>query len=133
MTDSLAQYFLQRMPPLDNATLGEWRNDQGAHLCYTIELPWRDNHPRVSCIPVGTYIFDAYESPKHGQVWMARNVPGRSAIEVHNANLARQLEGCIGVGATIGTLDGEPAVLHSVDTLEMLRLKLPSSFQLTIN
>ena len=24
-------------------------------LCYAVERPWRDNAPRISCIPEGTY------------------------------------------------------------------------------
>lgn len=77
--------------------------------------------------------FERFISPKHGQVWVATNVPGRSEIEVHNANLAKQLLGCIGVGNGFGTLDGLPAVLNSVDTLNRLRAKLPGSFKLNIS
>lgn len=113
-------------------TQGIWLNDDGSQLCCTMELPWHDNHPQISCIPEGSYTFDNYESPKHGQVWMAQNVPNRSNIEIHNANFASQLLGCIGVGNSFGSINLTPAVLNSVNTLNKLRAELPSTFNLTI-
>lgn len=121
-----------RQPSEDSGTLGAWYDDQGNKLCYTIELPWHNNHPQLSCIPTGTYEFAAYVSPKHGTVWMAHNVPDRSFIEIHPANLASELLGCIGVGDTIGTIDGQPAVLNSRNTFKMLESRLPDDFMLTI-
>lgn len=121
-----------RRPSTETETMGEWLNDDGSTLCYTIELPWKDNDPQISCIPEGTYIFLKYESPTKGQVWMAQNVPGRSDIELHNANFAYQLRGCLGVGSEIGQIGGVNAVLNSVSTLEELRGILPESFPLTI-
>ena len=113
-------------------TQGIWYDDNDQQLCCTIELPWLDNEPDKSCIPVGTYRFIAYLSPTHGNVWMAQNVPGRGNIEIHNANWAKQLLGCIGVGDAFGILEGLPAVLNSVNTLNMLRDTLPQSFDLEI-
>ena len=124
--------ILTRQPSTPDGTLGELRDDQGCFLCYTIELPWFDNEPDKSCIPAGTYDFARYVSPKHGSVWMAHNVPGRSAIEIHPANLADELLGCIGVGSSIGQIDKLPAVLNSQNTFKMLLSTLPDEFTLTI-
>ncbi len=133
MATDFPQYSLIRQASTPDGTLGIWFNQDGTELCKTIELPWLDNHPQTSCIPAMLVRFEPFISPKHGHVWVATNVPGRSEIEVHNANLAKQLLGCIGVGNSFGTLDGLPAVLNSVDTLNRLRAKLPASFTLNIS
>lgn len=78
-------------------------------------------------------IWERYISPTHGQVWIATNVPGRSEIEIHAANWARELLGCLGVGDSFGTLEGLPAVLNSQATLAMLRNALPATFTLAIS
>lgn len=90
----------------------------------TIELPWDDNVPDKSCVPAGQYLLVPYISPKHGRVWRLHNpelnvygqgfVPegGRNEIEIHAANFARELLGCIAVGLTaFPMLDG---VTHQV-------------------
>jgi hypothetical protein len=124
--------LLIRQPSTPDGTLGELRDDDNNHLCFTIERPWLDNKPDVSCIPPGRYEFSRYISPKHGSVWKANNVPNRTFIEIHPANLADELEGCIGVGSAIGSIDGKPAVLASQETFKMLQSKLPDDFILTI-
>ena len=37
-----------------DGTNGKLKCD-GEFICYTIELPWKNNEKRVSCIPVGKY------------------------------------------------------------------------------
>ena len=98
----------------------------------TVELPWADNQPGISCIPAGTYRFKKYASPTKGIVWITQDVPGRRDIELHNANLARQLEGCIGVGQYFTDFGGVPGVANSVITLKMLWQMLPDEFDLTV-
>jgi len=51
---------------------------------------------------------------------------------VHNANDIDDLEGCIAVGSSFGTVNNLPAVINSVATLDMLNQKLPDEFDLTI-
>lgn len=124
---------LIREPSTPDGTRGTWYNDDGSVLCYTIELPWDENIPHKSCIPRGTYEFEYYFSPKHGfTVWQALNVPQRGNIEIHPANLASELLGCIAPGDTLGDIDGKIAVLNSQKTFKMLMSRLPESFQLTI-
>lgn len=73
-------------------------------VCYTIELPWRDNQPRVSCIPEGCYPLVKRHSLKFGSHLLLENVPNRSLILIHPANNAlRDLQGCI---APVTTLTG---------------------------
>jgi hypothetical protein len=69
---------------------------EGQRLCYTIELPWKGNRKRVSCIPEGRYQLHKRYSPRHRWHLLVAGVPGRSFILVHPANdAARELHGCI--------------------------------------
>lgn len=74
-------------------------------VCYTIELPWKENEPRNSCIPEGCYAIQKRSSPKFGQHFLITNVPNRSLILIHPANHAKtELQGCI---APVTKLTGE--------------------------
>jgi hypothetical protein len=132
MTDQLPVYTLVREASSDNGTLGEIFNPDGSHLCYTCELPWQNNSPDVSCIPLSTYTCIPHDSAAHPNVWELQNVPGRSAILIHNGNTEHDSLGCIVVGSQQGTLGGLPAVLNSNNTLAMLGQTLPPTFTLTI-
>ena len=118
---------LVRSPSDSSGTFGVLYNDNMKVLCFTVELPWLDNHPQTSCIPIGYYNVEKYNSPKHGDVWQIMNVPNRSNIEIHPANLASELLGCIGVGDTIGKIEGMPAVLNSQKTFKLLKCNLKNS------
>lgn len=80
---------------------------------YTIEQPWMDNEKGHSCVPEGIYALIPYMSPKHGATWYLENLTlgvgdigeDRSYCELHAANWATQLEGCIAFGH-----DDEPMV-----------------------
>jgi len=65
-------------------------------ICYTIELPWLNNKPGVSCIPEGRYELVKRFSVKYKWHLHVMNVVGRSLILIHCANNAlKQLNGCI--------------------------------------
>ena len=69
---------------------------KGRLLVYTIELPWKNNLTRVSCIPEGRYELVKRWSPKFGRHLQILHVPGRELILMHPANEAlRELKGCI--------------------------------------
>ena len=78
-------------------------------ICYTIELPWRENRKGLSCIPEGCYSLEARYSPQLGNHLHVENVPGRSWILIHPANDAhKQLKGCIApVSELIGIGKGD--------------------------
>lgn len=108
----LPEYTLQRIKQNSTATFGEMRDAIGLHLCFTLERPYVDaNHDGitdkgVSCIPAGTYRVKRRWSPKHHRnVYGLLDVPGRSDIEIHSANDARELEGCIALGTGFGEID----------------------------
>lgn len=69
---------------------------EGKILCYTIELPWKNNEKKVSCIPEGKYFLQKRYSAKYKHHLEIVGVPQRSMILVHPANYALQeLQGCI--------------------------------------
>jgi hypothetical protein len=68
----------------------------GKFICYTIELPWKNNEKRVSCIPEGKYFIRKRYSPKFKWHLEVIGVQNRSLILLHPANNAlRELNGCI--------------------------------------
>lgn len=77
----------------------------GAELiCYTIELPFKDNQLGISCIPEGRYELKKRYSAKYQWHLHLQDVPGRSLILIHPANVAaKELKGCI---APVTTLAG---------------------------
>jgi len=76
-----------------NYTAGEMILPDGEML-FSLELPWLNNRPYVSCIPDGEYFFMRDTHGRH-TYFRVLNVPGRSAIEFHPANNTSQLQGCI--------------------------------------
>jgi uncharacterized protein DUF5675 len=121
--------ILNRFQTDDNGTFGKLYSETGNFLCYTVERATDGDHP---CIPADTYQVEPYFSPTKGDVWQVMNVPGRSNIEIHPANLASQLLGCIAPGLHMGDIGGVPAVLNSQQAFAMLKSTLPSSWTLTI-
>lgn len=119
-----------------DATIGTLNTDHQSF--YTIELPWRENLANLSCVPGGTYELLPYDSPSHGPTWCLHNPAlnvygnwpcpegGRSSIEIHAANWATQLLGCIALGIEDqplldpGTGEVEPAVENSRDAVAEL-------------
>lgn len=112
--------ILTRLPSTDQGTFGTFVLEDGTTF-HSLELPWRDNHRGVSCIPVGIYYCHWIDSPKHGECYQVMSVPDRDMIEIHSANWAgdaskgfiSQLQGCIALGISIGVLDGQMAILKS--------------------
>jgi hypothetical protein len=60
----------------------------------TLERPWLDNQPNISCIPAGFYKFIR---DTHGRFQWFRvlDVPGRTHIEFHEGTKPSHSEGCI--------------------------------------
>ena len=93
--------------------VGDWR-------CSTVEREWKNNERNRSCIPVGSYRlrravhhistpdptddYDCYEIV---------DVPDRSAIHIHIANIVTDILGCVGVGNRHGVLKDHWAVQQS--------------------
>jgi len=91
----------------------------GEKICHTIELPWRNNLQRLSCIPEGCYKLEKRKYTKHGEQIGIPAVLGREAILIHAANNAmKQLLGCI---APVTTLTGEGTGTESGKALGRLK------------
>ena len=100
-------------------------------LCYTLEDQDRyleDGNGKIygrSAIPTGRYRLEIYNSPKHGIVPLFKNVPGFEYIEMHKANHAEELLGCIAVGEE-RTEDGVRKCAPALRLIvaEMIRAKM---------
>jgi len=102
--------------------------------CVTLELPWRDNQPQVSCIPEGIYPVRARKSEKHGDHYQVHDVPGRDLILLHPGNFVSQLRGCLLPGDSLADLnkDGIPDITNTRATLNKLLASLGAEFTLNI-
>ena len=79
----------------------------------TLELDWLNNKPSVSCIPAGEYICKRVNSPKFGDTFEVTDVPGRTHILFHKANLTSDLLGCIGIGEEFGKFGNKTGIKRS--------------------
>ena len=69
---------------------------EGKLICNTIELPWKMNEPKVSCVPEGKYFIRKRYSAKHKWHLELVDVPKRKFILFHPANNSqKELQGCI--------------------------------------
>jgi hypothetical protein len=84
---------------------------EGKFICYTIELPWKNNETKVSCIPEGKYFIRKRYSSKFQWHLELLDVKNRSLILFHPANNAlKELNGCI---APVSKLSGPGLGLQS--------------------
>lgn len=110
---------LTRGPSTDQGTFGVLRF--GGASVHALELPWRDNRRKMSCVPPGEYRCTLTNSPKFGRVYILANVPGRSHVLIHPANFAgdstlgwtTQLEGCIAPCMRVGTMRNNAGVMQA--------------------
>lgn len=94
---------------------------EGKFICHTIELPWKNNETKVSCIPEGKYFIRKRYSQKYHWHLEVVDVKDRSLILFHPANHAlRELQGCI---APVTQLSGAGLGLMSRKAFN--RLKSP--------
>ena len=99
---------LTRCNKTDRATYGVMATDDGSAQWFTLERPWLDNAPGVSCIPVGEYpCRRRWSNHLNMEVIGVYDVPDRSEIEIHPANYVTQLAGCIAPGTAVFDIDGD--------------------------
>ena len=92
---------------------------EGKVICNTIELPWKKNEKRVSCIPEGKYFIRKRYSQKFKWHLEVVDVKNRSFILFHPANNAlKELNGCI---ALVTKLSGPGLGLMSRKAFEKLK------------
>ena len=92
---------------------------EGKLISYTIELPWKRNETKVSCIPEGKYFIRKRYSQKFKWHIEIMNVSKRSFILFHPANNAlTELNGCI---APVSKLSGPGMGLLSRTAFKKLK------------
>ena len=102
----------------------------------TLERPWKDNKPNISCIPRGTYECVWSFSPRFMRyTYEVKNVPKRSGIRFHKGNYWFQIEGCILLGTGFKDInnDGKKDVIESTQAMkdfETLMDKKPFMLQI---
>jgi hypothetical protein len=126
--DQPVKIFLHRILEDNYGIHGQIKSEDGTILCYTIERPWLDNAPMVSCIPEGVYDCIPHDSPAHPDTYEITNVPKRSAILLHTGNTESDSAGCVILGL-VPTVQG---VLQSAKALAFLHTILPKHFTIEI-
>ena len=92
---------------------------EGKFICNTIELPWKMNETKVSCIPEGKYFIKKRYSYKLKWHFEIIDVENRSLILIHPANNALlELEGCI---APVTQFSGPGLGLKSKQAFQKLK------------
>ena len=111
-----------------------------APICWTIERPWQDNKPNVSCIPEGVYDLRQHKRPNGDNVYLivgnsccayphqldAEHGITRWGIQIHPANHPDQVEGCIAPGLE----QRRGHVLSSRDAMKALHRALVPYFSM---
>lgn len=97
-------------------------------LCVTLELPYRNNMPFISSIPIGIYDLTRHNSPNHGDCFKVHNVHGRKHILIHKGNFIKDTHGCILTGQSFG----HNAILNSSKAMDLLFKSIPDKTKLKI-
>lgn len=144
---------IKRRQSDDTGTFGRLILPKHDRAWQCLELPWRNNEPRRSCIPPGVYRGALSPSQKwsprpDGRLYHITGVPGRSLIKLHAATWAgdedlgwfAELLGCIAPGEHAGTLTPpryqreQPCILHSRAALtEIMALLESDDIELTVS
>lgn len=90
----------------------------GVKTCNTIELPWKENQSKISCIPEGTYELSKRYSQRFKWHLLLNKVPDRNFILIHAFNDAlKESKGCI---APVSVLTGNGKGIRSRVALQLL-------------
>ena len=84
--------ILQRIHQDFEHTTGKLMTDSDEFICWTLELPWKDNQRNVSCIPAGVY---NCQWKRDDNRVMVLDVPERDGIQIHIGNRTSDIQGCI--------------------------------------
>lgn len=109
------------------------RNGVEFNFC-TLELPWKENARRISCIPVGTYRVVKRWSEKYKNHFHVLDVSSRDFILLHAGNYNRHTLGCILCGKSHQDINGDGVrdITSSKPTMKTLNDILPDEFEMVI-
>lgn len=118
--EELSKVFIYRYETSKHGTLGYLTHNDMFNAS-TIELPWKDNKPNISCIPNGDYVVTPHRYRRRYKSFRLLDVPNRSSVLLHHGNFAGDAflgykthsAGCIILGKRIGYLGRQKAVLLS--------------------
>lgn len=102
----------------DGPQFGLLRSD-AAPICLTLELPYKDNKPEISCFPAGEYICHrSFDRRTSGGMlipltYEIANVPNRRGILFHVGNFLRDTEGCVLCGLGLNFQGEQPMLSDS--------------------
>ena len=94
---------LNRTTKTDQSTIGTLSVD-GVFQCYTLEDVERDTKVfGETAIPKGIYEIQLTQSPRFKRILpLLIGVPNYSGVRIHPGNTAKDTEGCILVGTSVG-------------------------------
>ena len=109
---TLARWSFGEMGTFGELQIGTGSDSQPS--CHTLELSWRNNQRRVSCIPCGAYsLKQSYYHSGGYDCWEVCDVLGRDEIKIHIGNTIDDVLGCIVLGTELGWVDEKWAVTSS--------------------
>jgi len=122
---------LERFAYTPEGTFG--RLTVGGNTFYTVELPWKGNKPRQSCIPESRYPLRMRESNvvsrssgnEFTRGWEICDVPDRSYIMLHPGNWPSDLLGCVAPGLTFGVIGGKIGIGSSRSAFRKVMAAIP--------
>lgn len=125
------ELILQREDSEEDGTYGTLRFPDGTTL-NTLELPWKNNEPRISSIPPGSYKCRKRQSTAHGEAYELQGVPGRAAILIHAGNAAGSADkgmradsqGCILLGMDRGRKGNQKVITASKAAMQLFNEKM---------
>jgi hypothetical protein len=118
----LSTLVLERRAYLPKGTFGQLHFPEGQTI-WTLENPWKNNVPFVSCIPEGLYGLtrDTFKD-RYPNYRIVNPPPGRWGIEIHRGNNIEHTSGCILVGMDLGSqwniMNSEEAMDWTMELLE---------------
>lgn len=112
--------FLKRIATSDLGTFGVFCLGS-IPVCLSCELPWKDNQNEISCIPVGSYLCEPWDSEQHPISYRLIEVPNRKDVLIHPGNSIANSRGCILPGTSFDPIGGVPGVWHSMTAMKELR------------
>ena len=105
---SLKIITIRRFVPENmDAMYGIMLDEMKSPIAVTLEKPWKQNAPFISCISTGEYTCKRYSSEKYKNVWQICDVNGRDLVLIHWGNFLKDTQGCILVGEKFKDLNND--------------------------
>lgn len=119
----------------EDCTTGTIKFPDGT-IFHTMELPWKENQNRISCIPEGKYhlgmrrsgVVSRTTGGQYQSGWEVQDVPNRTYIMFHVGNYPSDFEGCVGVGMGQTTYqNGNRMITNSQKAFRLFMEKMSSN------